>query len=145
MKINVKMKGLSQAASDVRKYTEAKVEGIKRIVVESTVAIQSDAVSLAPEDTGNLKNSIDFNITNDSLTGEVFAGAEYAPDVEFGTAPHKISAKPGGTLAFKMNGKTVFAKSVNHPGTKAQPFLFPSWEAEVPKFEQALQKELKSK
>lgn len=145
MKINVKMKGLNQAAADIRRYSESKVEGIKRVIVESTVNIQDDAVSLAPEDTGNLKSSIDFNITKEGLGGEVFASAEYAPDVEFGTQPHKIQAKNGGVLAFKKNGKTVFAKSVNHPGTAAQPFLFPAFEAEMPKYKSALQKELNSK
>ena len=144
MKINVKMKGLNQAAADIRRYSESKVEGVKKVIAESTVNIQSDAVSLAPEDTGNLKNSIDFNITKEGLGGEVFAGAEYAPDVEFGTRPHKIQAKNGGVLAFKKNGKTVFAKSVNHPGTPAQPFLFPAFEAEMPKYKSALQKELNS-
>lgn len=145
MKINVKMNGLAKAAQDIRQYSEAKIDGVKRVIVESTVNIQSDAVSLAPVKDGNLKNSIDFNITNNGLGGEVFASAEYAPDVEFGTAPHKIRAKNGGTLAFKKDGKIVFAKSVNHPGTPAQPFLFPAWESEIPKYKSALQKELKSK
>lgn len=145
MKINVKMQGLNQAVNDIRKYSEAKINGVKRVIVESTVNIQNDAVSLAPEDTGNLKNSINFNITNEGMGGEVFASAEYAPDVEFGTAPHKIEAKNSGSLAFKKDGKMVFAKSVNHPGTPAQPFLFPAWEAEIPKYKNALQKELNSK
>ena len=145
MKINVKMQGLNQAVSDIRRYSESKVEGVKRVIAESTVNIQSDAVSLAPEDTGNLKNSIDFNITKEGLGGEVFASAEYAPDVEFGTKPHKIRAKDGGVLAFKKNGKMVFAKSVNHPGTPAQPFLFPAFEAEMPNYKSALQKELSEK
>ena len=145
MKISMQLKGLQNAVAGVERYTNSKLEGAKRIIVESTVNIQSDAVSLAPEDTGNLKSSIDFNITNNGLTGEIFAGAEYAPDVEFGTAPHKIVAKNGKALAFKKNGKTVFAKSVNHPGTRAQPFLFPAWEAEMPKFESAMRKELNTK
>jgi hypothetical protein len=32
---------------------------------------------------------------------------------------------------FKMNGTTVYAKKVNHPGTKAQPFVRPAFEAWV--------------
>ena len=144
MKINVKMQGLNQAVSDIRKYSESKIEGVKRVIVESTVNIQNDAVSLVPVKEGNLKNSIDFNITNNGLGGEVFASAEYAADVEFGTKPHKIEAKNGGVLAFKKDGKMIFAKSVKHPGTPAQPYLFPAWEAEMPKYKSALQKELNS-
>lgn len=145
MRITMKTQGLEKAAANINKYTADKLDGIKRVIAESTVSIQSDAVSLAPEDTGNLKNSINFNITNKGLTGEVYAGAEYAPDVEFGTDPHKIVAKNGKALAFKKDGKTVFAKSVNHPGTRAQPFLFPAWEAEMPKFESAIRKEMNTK
>lgn len=47
----------------------------------------------------------------------------YSLFVHEGTEPHLISAKPGGVLAFSMHGETVFATSVNHPGTKARPFL----------------------
>ena len=145
MKVSMKLKGLQNAVADVERYTNSKLDGAKRIIVESTVNIQSDAVSLAPVKEGNLKNSIDYNITDNGLTGEIFAGADYAAAVEFGTQPHKIVAKNGKALVFKKDGKTIFAKSVNHPGTRAQPFLFPAWEAEMPKFEANLKKELNKK
>ena len=32
-------------------------------------------------------------------------------------------------LVFKVNGKTVFAKRVRHPGIKARPYLRPAFEA----------------
>ena len=46
--------------------------------------------------------------------------------MEFGTQPHPISGDP---LAFTVDGETVFAQTVDHPGTKAQPFMQPSIEA----------------
>lgn len=39
-----------------------------------------------------------------------------------GTRPHKIEAKRAGALHFFWNGSEVFAASVNHPGTRANPF-----------------------
>lgn len=43
----------------------------------------------------------------------------YAHFVELGTAPHTITAKNGGFLHWG----TQFARSVQHPGSKADPFL----------------------
>lgn len=47
----------------------------------------------------------------------VASDVEYAVYVEFGTGPHIIRPKEGGTLAFEVGGETVFAKEVKHPGT----------------------------
>lgn len=52
--------------------------------------------------------------------------------LEFGTAPHS-TAKGGGTVA----GKKAAAESGGagmHPGTPAQPHIFPAWRAAKPKF-----------
>lgn len=41
-----------------------------------------------------------------------------------GTRPHRIfPRRPGGVLRFTVNGQVVYARYVNHPGSKAQPFL----------------------
>ena len=40
--------------------------------------------------------------------------------VEYGSRAHRIEAKPGGVLVFNIGGRTVYAKSVDHPGTKAR-------------------------
>lgn len=47
----------------------------------------------------------------------------YAPFVNDGTKPHKIRPKTKQALKFNVGGRTVFAAVVNHPGTKANPFL----------------------
>jgi hypothetical protein len=47
----------------------------------------------------------------------------YSLFVHEGTRPHIINARPGGVLAFQSHGQTVFATSVNHPGTAPRPFL----------------------
>lgn len=49
--------------------------------------------------------------------------AAHSSYVNNGTAPHAIEAKGGGLLRFNVGGATVFAKRVNHPGTKPDLFL----------------------
>jgi hypothetical protein len=86
-----------------------------------------------PVRTGRLGRSIreDDQVTTGALfvTGGVSAGGgeegvDYALYVHEGTRPHMIfPRRPGGVLAFEVDGRTVFARSVHHPGTKARPFL----------------------
>lgn len=40
-----------------------------------------------------------------------------------GTRPHRINPRTAKTLRFHSHGKIVFAKVVNHPGTKANKYL----------------------
>lgn len=42
----------------------------------------------------------------------------YAGTIDGGSRPHKITAKNGKALMFMTGGKTIFRRSVNHPGTK---------------------------
>lgn len=50
--------------------------------------------------------------------------------LEFGTAPHS-TAKGGGTVAGKKAAATSGVKM--HPGTRAQPHIFPAWRSAKPK------------
>jgi hypothetical protein len=55
----------------------------------------------------------------------VYSTASYAPYVLGGTAPHVIAARNAKALRWFANaghGPIMFAKSVNHPGTKANDF-----------------------
>jgi hypothetical protein len=55
--------------------------------------------------------------------GKVGVAASYAEAVEKGTVPHEIHPINGRVLAFAVAGKMVFRSVVNHPGTKANPFM----------------------
>lgn len=114
MKIKMQMKGLDQAIRNIENYRDAKLDGVKRVIAETTVNIENEAISRVPVDTGNLKNSIDSQITNEGLTGQVTVGADYGIHVEFGT--HKM---------------------------KAQPYLFPAHEGNRLQYEKAIKDELK--
>jgi hypothetical protein len=43
--------------------------------------------------------------------------------VIYGTRPHVIKPVFKQALEFKVNGRTTFAKKVNHPGTRANNFM----------------------
>lgn len=56
--------------------------------------------------------------------------------LEYGTRPHKIRPKRAKALRFiGRSGQPVFAKEVNHPGTKADPFMGPAVFGNGPRFE----------
>jgi len=57
------------------------------------------------------------------IRGEVFNNTNYALVVHEGSGPHVIRARKGKALKFEVGGRTVFAASVRHPGTKPRPWL----------------------
>lgn len=77
--------------------------------------------------TGTLERSIvkRFGHTDDDLEVVVGSDLGYARMHHDGTRPHQIIAKPGGVLTFywPKAGRVVSFRSVNHPGTKANPYL----------------------
>lgn len=97
-----------------------------------------EAKRLVPRKTGYLGRSI----VPGSITGRsafVEARTPYAAAVEFGSRPHVIRPKRGSVLAWPADasgrrlsgrrrtnaGRLIIARKVNHPGTKAQPYLVP--------------------
>lgn len=73
---------------------------------------------------GDLRRSIANKVerSTHAVIGKVFSSGDvkYAAIHEFGgtTKAHVIEAVNGKALAFSMGGKQVFAKRVNHPGSK---------------------------
>jgi hypothetical protein len=74
--------------------------------------------------TGQLEQSINWRPTDGGAL--VSAGAKYARYVEYDTPPHVIRPKPGRKALrwFPGGGGVAFAREVNHPGTRGQPFFF---------------------
>ena len=85
-----------------------------RSMQEAVDILADGAEGFAPVDTGELRNSIEpktvrGTFSRGTLSGQVVAGAEHAPFVEFGVEPH-IRQHQGGAL-------------FTHPGQDAQPFM----------------------
>jgi len=86
--------------------------------------VEAVAKSNAPFVTGELRNSIVSSVipAGVGLVGSVTATASYAIYVHQGTRPHEIHGNP--ILRFPArSGMIVFTPKVDHPGTKANPFL----------------------
>lgn len=93
-----------------------------------TVAVV--AQGLAPHDTGTLAASIKAKRVG--FGWEVIADTPYSLAVHEGTRPHVIEPKHAKALRFPSKGGTiVYAKRVNHPGTKANPFLTTALESVI--------------
>lgn len=91
---------------------------------------------MAPYKTGNLRRSIMVGAVTDKYA-ETRATANYAAAVELGTRPHVIRPRNRKALRFaaggsgrlsgspRSGGPVIFAKKVNHPVTKAKPYMVP--------------------
>jgi hypothetical protein len=92
---------------------------------------------LAPRKTGNLARTIHLGAVTPTRA-ETIASADYAAYVERGTRPHEIRPKNRKALRWaadgasarlsgtpRSGGRVRFAKRVQHPGTRAQPFMIP--------------------
>ena len=80
----------------------------------------------APIRSGALKKSITILRYNRGPVGpsiEVGATVPHAYYVHEGTQPHTIKALPGRVMGFKHNGRIIYARKVNHPGTKPNRYL----------------------
>jgi hypothetical protein len=95
-------------------------------VIKITRKVLNRAKVLAPVDTGRLRSSgrMDIRITSVGPTGIVTFPVSYARYVHEGTRAHVIRAKKKKVLKFKgRSGAFVFAKKVNHPGTRKREFV----------------------
>ncbi len=85
-----------------------------------------DAISKADDhtDTGVLIKSIFLKKERDGYTiGSDRAIAPHAVFVHWGSKAHKIVHKNKQSLRFTKGNRFIFAKEVNHPGYKGDPFL----------------------
>lgn len=81
---------------------------------------------LAPVDTGRLRAS--GKVSYSGLftfrpKATIVFDVDYAQAVNDGTRPHVIRPRNARVLRFVVGGQVVYAKFVNHPGTRANPFL----------------------
>lgn len=78
----------------------------------------------SPVDTGLMRSRTEVRETvgANSVTVTAVIDTPYAEMVSTGTRPHKITAKNASVLSFVWHGKRVYFRSVNHPGTRPNPW-----------------------
>lgn len=99
---------------DFNKWKEA----VNDLTTKTGFKLEETAKESAPVSTGNYRNDISYDGAN-----TVTAQANYSADIEYGTGAHEITPQTAQALHFKQNGKDVFYKKVNHPGTKPNPVM----------------------
>jgi len=85
--------------------------------------VQAAAQRLAPGSMGNgIRTSLRY--THDGPIGTITSTHPATIYVVNGTRPHRIQPKRrGGVLRFEIGGRVVYARYVNHPGTRPNGFL----------------------
>lgn len=81
--------------------------------------VEAEAIRLAP---GSMKLGIRVSIyrgPGGEFRGDIRSTHPATIYVVNGTRPHRIyPRRPGGVLRFTVGGRVVYARYVNHPGTK---------------------------
>lgn len=77
--------------------------------------------------TGDLDSSIKADSRDGWMSGEAGSTVEHSKYIEFGTRSRVIVPKRASVLRFNVGGEWVYAKKVQHPGTRANPGLLKAW------------------
>lgn len=119
-----------------RKIEQLKNIDVKPIIEDATARVRDEARMRVPVDTGELQNSIDYDIeeTDKGYVGKVFSNKEHAIYVELGTGPKgeanhsgispqiKPIYSPSGWVYYDTDKqKFIFTN-----GQPARPFMYPA-------------------
>ena len=129
--IKIDSSDLNKFSVILRELPDEIKDNVRKVVKNSAFNIERSAKSSASVKTGHLKRSISTKMGDMEATIHT-SNLKYAPMVEFGTRPHIIRAKNKKALYWK--GATHPVKQVNHPGSKAKPYLIPAFEKEKDQF-----------
>ena len=115
---------LKEASNEIR-------SDVQKVLVKSGFNIEARAKRNISNNgsvkTGHLRRGITTDVGNMEVTVHT-SNIKYARLVEEGTRPHTIRAR--GKKALYWKGAKHPIKSVNHPGSKAKPYLIPAFEKE---------------
>jgi hypothetical protein len=109
---------------DASRATSGRSGNVDRIMAgfagRATRQVRQVARERINTQSGKYLRKIRSTVDQQSGRVRVTAGAPYSAILERGSRPHVIRPrKPGGVLRFRVNGRVVYAKKVNHPGTPA--------------------------
>ena len=128
---------------------------IKPIIEDATIRIRDEAKMRVPVDTGELQNSIDYNvdISAKGFTGKVFTNKEHGLYVELGTGPKgeasHIGISPGIKPIYSPSGWVYYdtdkQKFIFTNGQPARPFMYPALHDNREKISKFIQEKVQRK
>ena len=142
--IKINVDEIDNFAVELTKLSEKSRGNVQKDIKKSAFNIESQAKkNLASNKsvvTGHLRRSIATKMGDLEATIHT-SNVKYAVIVEKGSKAHVIRPKNKKALYWKGAKRPV--KLVNHPGSKAKPFLIPAFESEKDKFIENLKEAIK--
>ena len=148
----MKIEGLDRL---YRKITRLQNIDIKPIIEDATIRIRDEAKMRVPVDTGELQNSIDYNvdISAKGFTGKVFTNKEHGLYVELGTGPKgeasHIGISPEIKPIYSPSGWVYYdtdkQKFIFTNGQSARPFMYPALHDNREKISKFIQEKVQRK
>jgi phage gpG-like protein len=133
--IRVDYSDLTKLTVSLKKLSDEAESSVNKVIKDSAFNIQKNAMSNLANNgsvnTGHLRRSISVDMGNLEATIHT-SNVKYAIMVEKGTKAHVI--KPKNKKALYWKGASHPVKQVNHPGSKAKPYLIPAFEKEKDSF-----------
>ena len=133
--INIDSSELNKFSIYLKIKSEEDEKKIQQLLKNTGMKIEASAKDNLTKNksinTGHLRMGIATDIGNMEVTVHT-SNIKYAPMVEYGTRSHII--KPKNKKALYWKGAAHPVKKVNHPGSKAKPYLIPAFEKEMPYF-----------
>ena len=116
------------AAAAQEKAAKNLAEAIKARAPAKSGEYRESIIAAKIADRNDNRKPIGITATKDPNAWGIFADFLWR-FIEFGTRPHTIKAKKAENLVFTIDGKKIVKKQVNHPGSKKQPHIFPTYRA----------------
>lgn len=128
---------------------------IKPIIEDATIRVRDEAKMRVPVDTGELQNSIDYNvdISAKGFTGKVFTNKEHGLYVELGTGPkgeaNHSGISPEVKPIYSPSGWVYYdtdkQKFIFTNGQPARPFMYPALHENREKISKFIQSKVQKK
>ena len=142
--IKINTNEIDKFAVELIELSEKSRDNVQKAIKKSAFNIESQAKkNLAANKsvvTGHLRRSIATKMGDLEATIHT-SNVKYAVIVEKGSRPHII--RPKNKKALYWKGASHPVKQVNHPGSKAKPYLEPAFESEKDKFIENLKEVIK--
>ena len=125
--IKIDTSELDKFVVEITNLNDKTKDNVQKVLNNTGFKIETKAKGNVPVDTGHLRRGITTKIGDMEVIVHT-SNIKYARGVEFGTRPHLI--KPKNKKALYWKGAKHPVKTVNHPGSKAKPYLIPAFESE---------------
>lgn len=121
MPYEITIEHLDELRAAFKKAPQIVGQELEKVTKDAGKTVLATEKDEAPIKTGMLRRSITMEYVPISVS--IYPTVQYALSVNNGARAHVILPVNAKVLAFKKDGQMIFAKRVNHPGNKPNPFV----------------------